>query len=197
MSDDVGVEVLDVKVNPEQQLRQRSPKAEVLVDIEKSLYVRLGIPETNGAVIVSDIPHIFIADELRIRDKKYEGEPLLLNDVVIATGHGIRDRNDKWRFVGGQRVSDTVNSYNKYAKKEGMPEVEFIAVCNKDKLTEEAAIKVSEHDISKTISYAAGTEVNVEGIIESNGLSRIYVSSKGDMFNLDTLKTLKDIEIVK
>lgn len=196
MSGDLGIEILDVKDNPEAQLRQRSPKTETLVDVDKGIFVRFGIPEANGVVIVPDNPHIFVADELRVRDKDHRDEPLLIKDVVVIMGHGVRDRSDRWKFVGGQQVSDTVNAYNKYAKREGVPEAEFLVVCNKDKLTEETGIAVEETDIDEGIAYAAGTEVEVAVVIEPNGISRVYVSSEENMFNLDALEISRKIQVV-
>jgi hypothetical protein len=196
MSDDLGIEITEVRDNPEATLKQHSPNTETLVDMEKGVFVKLGIPETNGAIVVPDDPHIFIADELRVRDKRHQ-EEMLLENVVVLMGHGVRDSEDRWKFLGGQGVSDTLNGYNKYAKNEGLPEAEFLAVCNKDKVTDETGVAITEQDIGDTIAYAAGTEVNVQGVIEPDGKSRVYVQSKENMFNLDTLQTSKEIEIIE
>ena len=193
MSDDLDIEISKVNQNTESQLRKRSTQTETLIDIEKGIFVNFGIPQENGAIIVPHSPHIFIADELRIKDRA--GKDLLLKNVVIAMGHGKRDKNDKWKFTEGQRVSDTINSYNEYAKTNGMPKVEFVAVCNKDKITEETGIAVHEQDIDNSIAYAAGAGIHVLGMIEPNGIIRVNVRPAEDIFNLDMLETSKETTI--
>jgi hypothetical protein len=195
MSDDLSVGVTEVRDNSEGRLRERSPKTETLVDVERGIFVRLGIPETNGAIIVPENPHVFVADELRIRDKDND-EEMLLKDVVVLMGHGVRNQNDKWGFLGGQSVPDTLNAYNQYAKKEGMPEAEFLVVCNKDRTAEEIGAVVLEGDIGNTIAYPAGTEVDVTGVIEPDGKIRVYVQSKEKISNLDILQTSKDTKTI-
>lgn len=196
MSDDLGIEISEVEEKPENQLRRLSPDTETLVGLEKGIFVKLGIPEKNGAIIVPETPHVFIADELRISDRSHT-EPLLLKNVVVLTGHGIRNEQDEWKFVNGQGVTDTVNACSEYFKSEGLPQIEFLAVCNKDRVTQETGVAVSEGGLSDVIAYAAGTEVNVQGVIEPNGTTRVYIQSPENMFNLDILQTAKAIEIIE
>ena len=193
MPDDLDINISEVSQNTESQLRQPSTQTERLIDIEKRIFVNFGVPQKNNAIIVPRAPHIFIADELRIKDE--EGKDLLLKDIVIAVGHGKRDKDDKWKFTEGQRVSDTINSYNEYAGKNGMPKVEFVAVCNKDEITEETGVAVNEQDIDNSIAYAAGTGIHVSGIIEPNGIIKVFVKPAEDIFNLGILEALKETTI--
>lgn len=179
-----------------QKLQQLSPQVETLVDADKQISVRLGIPELNRAIIVNDKPHVLIADKLVVNDKKNAEHGKILENVVVMMGHGVRDENDNWKFVGGRKVSETVSGYNKYADKQGLPGVEFLAVCNRDKLTSEIGVSVEESDIGKGTAYAAGTEVEVMGIVENDGQVFLYVKSKENMFNLENLETIKQITFV-
>ena len=194
MSDDLGIEILNTEDNPEGKLRKHSPEEETLVDLERGVFVRIGVPETNGAIIVPDTPHVLMADELRLRDKVHE-EEILLENIVVLIGHGFRDENDEWKFTNSQNVTDTLNGYNEYANKEGLPQAEFMAICNKDKFTEEIGLYVGDKGISETTAYAAGVKVNVTGSIEPDGKIRVNVKSKEKIYNIYNLESLKKIKI--
>lgn len=119
MADDGVIEISENDLAKESPLRNKASSVETLVDIEKGIFVNIGIPtsENGKAILVPDNPHVFIADELRVRDQSHK-EEVVLKDVVVAMAHGVRDSRDRWKFTNNQGVVDTVNAYNKYAERE-------------------------------------------------------------------------------
>lgn len=81
-------------------------------------------------------------------------------------------------------------------QRERLPAVEFLAVCNKDPITEGTGVQIGEFDANSVIAHAAGEELRVSGLIEDNGESILFVkATSDDVLNLDTLITTKDVEI--
>lgn len=123
----------------EDRLRKASDDTDTLIDLEKGIFVSLGIPvNKDKAIIVPDKPHVFVADELHVVDRSHPSG-VVLSDTSILMAHGERDQNDRWNFVNGQSVVDTAEAYNEYARKEQLPGLEFIVACNDDPTLERQA----------------------------------------------------------
>lgn len=178
------------------RLRQPADGTEILVDIEKGIFVNFGIPVSeHGGIGVPDKPHVFLADELHVFDESHP-QGVVLREAPVLMAHGIRDQNDRWNFMGGQSVADTVEAYNEYAKKENLPAIEFVVACNRDPITRKTGIQIHEFGPNSAIAHVAGDEPHVSGAVEDNGLTRVYVKAEdSNIVNLDQLITSKDITI--
>ncbi|MFH2019033.1 MAG: hypothetical protein ABII80_00220 [bacterium] len=194
MSDDVSVELN--RMSPVERLAKKSDDLDVLIDTEKGIFVSLGIPEKDDVIHVPDKPYVFVADELRVRDEIHS-EGVIFEKIPILMAHGLRNEKDTWTFIGGQSIPETVNAYNQYAEKEGLPRLEFVVACNKDEVAEETGVRVYEKDIPNDVAYAVGEELVVNTVLESGGKSRIYVTAQGNIANLDTVRVARDISIVE
>ena len=100
---------------------------------------------------------------------------------------------NRCNFIGGQSVVDTVEAYNVYAQKEQLPAVEFVASCNDDPLTDNTGIQIHEFGPNSAIAHAVGEVMHVSGVVEDNGLTRVYISTKDNTVNLDQLIISKEI----
>lgn len=95
------------------------------------IIVNLGFPnetDENDFIKFPSEPHVFIANNFSIGDKNHPEQ--VLKDVCVIAAHGIRTADNKWRFLNQQEIYATVWKYNDYAKKNGLPPVEFIMSCN-------------------------------------------------------------------
>lgn len=174
------------------KLTKTADNTETLIDPNNSIFISFGIPTDERCnIIVPNNPHVFNADELYI----YQGdnsEPVLLNNVTVLSGHGKRE-SDKWLFNNNQPVVETLESYNRYANREGAPTVEFVAVCNDDPTTNSEGTQFHEFGISSSIAHAAGEKIKMSGITE-NGKTQVYINAN-NILNLESLVIAKDINI--
>jgi hypothetical protein len=92
--------------------------------------VHMGFPDKkdqNGYTIFPSEPYVFVADNLALSDKNHNEA---LKKVTVIAAHGIRAADNTWRFLNQQDVYQTVLKYNEYAKKNGLPPIEFIMSCS-------------------------------------------------------------------
>ncbi len=194
MNDYIEINQSDLEAHVD-KLRQISDNTETLVDINKAIFVKLGIPlNEEKVIIVPDSPHIFIADQIHVKDRSHP-EGATLNNVTLLIAHGIRDAKDTWRFKEGQSVVDTVKAYNEYAKKENLPNLEFIIACNDDPTTKGTGVQIHDFDFYSTIAHAVGEVMNVQTVLEEDGRSIINVQTDDDIVNLDNLIASKEVVI--
>lgn len=177
---------------------------EIIVDREKDLKVMQGAPtqvDHNGSfnppgtemLVIPNIPHVFLVDELTVRDKNHSNEQL--SDVNVLMAHGVRADN-KWKFLSGGDVVETVESYNKYASNHGLRSIEFLVVCNQAEL-HPMGIRVGEFDASQNIAYAVGENVHLiwggKSKVEA-GRTSMEVSVNETFFGLDQLIRHKKLQ---
>lgn len=170
---------------------------EVTLDREKGIKVMQGIPtqvDHNGSfnlpgtemLVIPNIPHVFNVDELTVSDRNHPNEQI--NDVSVLMAHGIRVDN-KWRFLGGGDVAETVEAYNKYAGEHGQKQIEFLVVCNQAE-PHPMGIRVGEFDARQNIAYAVGENVHLywggKSKVE-DGKTSMEVSVDKTFFGLDKL----------
>lgn len=141
---------------------------EVTVDSEKGIKVMQGTPteiDHNGSfnppgtemLVIPNTPHVFNVDELNVRDRNHPNEQL--KDVNVLMAHGIRVGN-KWKFLNGGEVVETVEAYNRFAGEHGQKPVEFLVVCNQAE-PHPMGIRVGEFDANQNIAYAVGENVHL------------------------------------
>ncbi len=92
--------------------------------------VHVGFPDkkdADGHILFPSEPYVFIADELTVSDKNHHET---LKKVCVIAAHGIKTQDNTWKFLNQREIYDTVSKYNKYARKNGLPPIEFIMSCN-------------------------------------------------------------------
>ena len=108
------------------RFKESAEKTDVLLDPDKNLWISLGVPvqdkkSSDLKIAIPDKPHVFMAHNLWVNDKKHQN--MLLVDVPIIFAHGYRD-GEIWKFANGQPVVDTVNAYDEYARLNNLPAIE-------------------------------------------------------------------------
>jgi hypothetical protein len=177
---------------------ETTDKLDVLVDVDKNLWVTEGVPVddidcSSPEVIIPDSPHVFMAHRLLVNDEKHKN--LLLTDVPVIFAHGYRD-GFVWKFANGQPVSDTVEAYNGRAKLNNSPTIEFVISCNQDATEDDSGIKIKDLT-DKHIVQAVGENVHGwELAMSSAGRVSLNISVDGEFWNLDDLVAYKSINIL-
>ncbi|MFA6532412.1 MAG: hypothetical protein WCT22_00265 [Patescibacteria group bacterium] len=92
-------------------------------NLEKKGYAVLEYPNT---------PFVYIANQLLIESDDRSKTISNLADVCVISAHGIRLQDGVWRFINGQPVYDTVSAFNKYARLNNLPQIEFITACDNE-----------------------------------------------------------------
>lgn len=177
---------------------------EVSIDREKGIKIMQGVPTQLDAqglwnppetemILVQNVPHVFKADELVIKDKTHSG--IHLSDIRVMIAHGIRSDN-RWKFLEGGDVAEIVEAYNRYAGEHSLRPIECLVICNESG-SDPMGIRVGEFVPSQNIAYAVGEKVSVN----KDGRSRVEgdkaildIEVEDTMFGLDELIASKEIE---
>lgn len=141
---------------------------EIVVDGQKNIRVMQGVPTTvdqqgswnppgTEMIIIPNKPYVFKVDELTVRDRDHPNEQL--KDVTLLMAHGRRVGN-RWKFVEGGDVVETVEAYNRSAPAKGLKPVEFLVVCNRA-APNLLGIRVGEFDTRAQLAYAVGEDVHL------------------------------------
>lgn len=191
---DEGKEI-DVKIlEPDELVLDGEKDIKVVNEVPTSIdHLGKFNPPGTEMIIIPNEPHVFKVDELTVYDPNHN--PVKLTDTKVLMAHGIRS-GGKWRFLDGANVVETVNSYNKYAQKQGLKPVEFLVVCN---LTEHnpLGIRVGDFDANQNLPYAVGSNVSLRQAGMSkveNGRTVMAVASDQAFFGLDRLINHKKIQ---
>lgn len=109
------------------------------------LKINLGVPditneseienlEKKGYAVIEypNIPFVYISNQLLVENDDRSKTNSNLADVCVISAHGIRFQDGVWRFINGQPVYDTVSAFNKYARLNNLPQIEFITACDNE-----------------------------------------------------------------
>jgi hypothetical protein len=176
----------------------------LVVDREKGISVIQGPPthlDQQGLynppgtemLVIPNSPHVFKVDELTVRDSNHPNEQL--SDVNVLMAHGIKTDN-KWRFVDGGDVVETLNAYNTYAGQNRLRPIEFLVVCSRAE-PHPMGIRVGVFDSSQNIAYSVGEDIHMfwggKSKVES-GKTSLEVSVDKSFFGLDRLIRHKQLQ---
>jgi len=180
-----------------------SQHAETLIDPDKQIFVVRSVPlrkenvfaddKTAREIDVPNKPHIFVVDELNVRDNSH---PVLtaLRDIVVIIAHAYRT-SEGWVFTNGQKVVETVLAYNEWAGKNNERPIQFVIACSQELGNENPNIKVGAFDARHNIAYAVGEEIKVDGyVMNKDKKTTIQVEAKGNFFGLDELISSNTIQ---
>jgi len=171
----------------------------VCLDLDKDLWVKFGVPvidrsSANPELDIPYEPHVFMAHDLWLTDKKNEN--LLIQNVPVIYAHGYRD-DETWRFANGQPILDTVNAFDDYAKRNKLPNIEFVVACNRDNRPDPLGIQIKDFPSNKIIAQAVGEVIYLElGKMTQDGKTSLSLKVDGEFWGLEDLKTYKRIEVV-
>jgi hypothetical protein len=164
----------------------------------KDLAVHMGFPDkkdAHGHVIFPSEPYVFVADNLAISDKTHNEA---LKNVTVIAAHGIRGADNTWRFLNQQDVYQTVLKYNEYAKKNGLPPIEFIMSCSAPNQPDKLNI-ISIDTGDGTIVQSDNASINVSLYRDERAGQNVATASfrDGEFIGIDDLIRRKKSPIVE
>lgn len=175
----------------------------LIVDLDRNLWVFLGVPveveQFLGHLTVTfpDHPHVFVAHDLYINDKKHTN--VHLKNVTVIIAHGCRDDNT-WQFTNGQPVVGTVNAYNDYASINNLPRIELVMACNdRESLNDNTSIDVlmQDLDVTSVTTQVVGAPVYInqsKTIISDTGHVTLAIWTDENFWGLDELIEWRSIK---
>lgn len=168
------------------------------IQISNNLSVQLGAPlDKSGKFYFPSSPYVYTTDQLSLRDKDHQSA-VVLENVTVIIAHGVR-RDERWEFLNGQPIVDTVTEYNKWSNLNEMPYIEAVIACNEDPFSLESGIQVFElprEDTNPFIIHAVGEEINASCFRWPDGKLWTKISAENtSLLNLDETIMLKRIKI--
>lgn len=196
---DIVINEADLPNPLEEKLHANTDGTQIQLGKDKSLTVQLGAPLDNGGVFHFPAnPHVFITNQLFVRDKDHQ-QGMVLDDVPVIMAHGLRINNE-WKFLNGQSVNDTVSEYNKWAALNKMPILEAVIACNEGPVSEGPNIQI--HEFPKEaqnpfVIHAVGEKVWSSCFRWPNGKSWTKIeTNETSLLNLDEAITTRQIKIL-
>ncbi len=196
----IVIEEKDLQTEAYKRLKEPATNRGINLDFERRRFIMPGVPVTDPSVPEPEInipnrPHVLIVDELHVTDKNHRD--LVLNEVPVIFAHGRRD-DETWKFADGQSVVETVKAWDRHARLNDLPEIEFVIACNEDKQPNPLGIKIKDFQPDKVIAQAVGNKLSmgIGKIDKDNRVILEIIEDAGDeIWGLEELKVLKQIKI--
>jgi hypothetical protein len=146
-------------------------------------------PNVSTLDIHNNTPYVYKVETMQIFDPSEEkivlGKPFkpklkgVAKDVIVMDAHGFRSyTDDQWRFGDGQKVKDVVEGYMDFAKKNGLPALEFITACNREVVPDAVGLGIIVQDLP--MEYGIVQQAN--DIMALPGKKNTPISSSGFPF---------------